>query len=250
MSDAGASTELAEAIMRAGWHDAECGGYTADLELWDELSGAGPVLELGCGTGRVALHLARRDREVTGIDSDPALIAALEMRAEAEGLAVDARAADARALGLGRRFDLVIAPMQLLQLFDEAERRDVLARACEHLESAGTLAIAIVEEEEAVAAPSDAPPLPDVREIDGWVLSSLPLGVVATDEGLRISRLRQLVGPGGELYEQEDVVCLFRLDAATLAREARAVGLQERGTRRIPATEFHVASVAVLLGSA
>ncbi len=42
---------------RAIWHDAECGAYAADLALWEELAAAagGPVLDLGCGTGRVAL---------------------------------------------------------------------------------------------------------------------------------------------------------------------------------------------------
>ena len=50
------------------WHEVECGSYAADLALWSELAAevAGPVLELGCGTGRVALHLAAEGREVTG----------------------------------------------------------------------------------------------------------------------------------------------------------------------------------------
>ena len=74
------------------WHDVECGSYTADLELWEELSGEGAaVLDLGCGTGRVALHLARRGRRVTGLDRDPQLLAALELRAGLEELHVDTR---------------------------------------------------------------------------------------------------------------------------------------------------------------
>ena len=48
------------------WHDVECGAYGADLALWEELATAagGPVLDLGCGTGRVVLHLARRGHAV------------------------------------------------------------------------------------------------------------------------------------------------------------------------------------------
>ena len=44
------------------WHDVECGGYDADLPLWRELAArrGGPVLDVGAGTGRVALDLARR----------------------------------------------------------------------------------------------------------------------------------------------------------------------------------------------
>ena len=42
------------------WQDVECASYDADLPLWRELAAAaaGPVLDLGCGTGRVALDLS------------------------------------------------------------------------------------------------------------------------------------------------------------------------------------------------
>ena len=48
------------------WHDLECGGYRADLPLWRELAEheGSPVLDVGAGTGRVALDLARRGHEV------------------------------------------------------------------------------------------------------------------------------------------------------------------------------------------
>ena len=47
------------AMSAAAWHDVECGGYSADLALWEEMAteAGGPVLDLGCGTGRVGLHL-------------------------------------------------------------------------------------------------------------------------------------------------------------------------------------------------
>jgi len=56
--------------MRAGpspaqravvWHDLECGGYRVDLQAWLELAerAGGPVLDVGAGTGRVSLALAR-----------------------------------------------------------------------------------------------------------------------------------------------------------------------------------------------
>ena len=43
------------------WHDVECGSYVADLPLWRRLAAeaGGPVLDVGAGTGRVALDLAR-----------------------------------------------------------------------------------------------------------------------------------------------------------------------------------------------
>ena len=96
------------------WHDLECGVYAEDLRLWRELAGDGPVLDLGCGTGRVAIDLATRGVPVVGLDHDPALLAALAARAK--GLPVETVCADARAFDLGRRFGVVLAPMQTVQL--------------------------------------------------------------------------------------------------------------------------------------
>src|SRR5207244_3963878 len=69
--------------MQVAWHDLECGGYRADFALWHELAQAnpGPVLEVGAGTGRVALELARAGYAVTALDRDPALRAARGTRA-------------------------------------------------------------------------------------------------------------------------------------------------------------------------
>ncbi|MGH2988067.1 MAG: class I SAM-dependent methyltransferase, partial [Solirubrobacterales bacterium] len=52
------------------WHEVECGSYTADLAVWSGLASeaAGQLLELGCGTGRVALRLAGDGHAVTALD--------------------------------------------------------------------------------------------------------------------------------------------------------------------------------------
>ena len=59
-------------MSAAIWHDIECGAYTADLPLWEELAAGGTVLDVGAGTGRVALRLARAGCAVTALDRDPA----------------------------------------------------------------------------------------------------------------------------------------------------------------------------------
>ena len=49
---------ISEIVM---WHDIECGGYAEDFALWRELAAeaGGPVLDIGAGTGRVSIDLAR-----------------------------------------------------------------------------------------------------------------------------------------------------------------------------------------------
>jgi SAM-dependent methyltransferase len=229
------------------WHEVECGGYAADLSLWEELADGfgGPILDLGCGTGRVALHLARRGHAVTGLDIDRKLVAAFA--AQARGLSANAIVRDARDFNLASRFDLAVAPMQLLQLFDgPQERLRCLRCVAAHLLAGGLAAFAIVEE---LPAPADAPPpLPDTREVDGWVYSSLPVDAAVDLGAIRVRRLRQTVSPTGELSEELDEVLLRSLDAATLEDEARQAGLRIRGRRSIPATDTHVGSTVVLLG--
>ena len=128
------------------WHDLECGGYEGDLALWREIAAetGGPVLDLGCGTWRVGLDLARHGHGVRGLDLDPELVAAFNARAMAAGLPAVATAGDARDLSLGERFATVLAPMQLLQVLDgPAERAACLRCAAGHLLPGGRVAVAI-----------------------------------------------------------------------------------------------------------
>ncbi|HEX5609385.1 MAG TPA: class I SAM-dependent methyltransferase [Solirubrobacterales bacterium] len=236
-------------MSAAIWHDVECGSYAADLPLWEELAqtAGGPVLELGCGTGRVALHLARRGHEVVGLDSDPELIAALRERAE--GLPVEALAADARDFSLEEPVALVLAPMQFLQLLGDSEERLACLRciaAC--LRPGGAVAAALVEE---MPEPDGAaPPLPDVREVDGWVYSSLPTEAALAAGEIRLRRLRQTVSPGGELSEEPNEIRLRTFPAHQLEAEAAQVGLRAGQRRSIAYTEAHVGSVVSILEGA
>lgn len=232
------------------WHDVECGGYDADRDLWAGLAAerGGAVLELGCGSGRVALHLAARGHDVVAVDREQELVAALAARAKARGLAVETVCADLCDLRLERRFELAIAPMQLLQLLGGPEGRrkgfDAIAR---HLAPGGALAAAIVEGEP-TAALGDAPEtLPDVREHDGWIYSSLPLEVMSYEGRLTVRRLRQTVSPAGSLSEVLDTIRLDILDADQLEEEARQAGLMPAGRLVIEATDAHIGSTVVVL---
>jgi len=230
------------------WHDLECGRYAADLPLWRELAAdvGGPVLDVGAGTGRVSLDLARAGHEVVALDSDPALLAALRRRAG--GLAVETALADARTFALDRRFALVLAPMQLVQLLGgPAGRAAFLSRAAAHLLPGGLLACALADALEGFDGSEGELPLPDLLERDGWVYASQPIAVRPTPAATVIERIRQTVSPAGERSAEGDAIELDRLDAETLEAEAQAAGLALAGRRFVEMTEEHVGSEVVLL---
>lgn len=132
----------------APFYDLDLLGYDEDVDLYRMLAeqAEGPVLELGCGTGRVAASLAEAGFEVVGVDVSPAMLEVARERAEHVppgrlALVED----DVRTLDLGRRFPLVLAPLGSMQHMERDE--DVLAAfeaVALHLEPDG-LAVIDVE---------------------------------------------------------------------------------------------------------
>jgi SAM-dependent methyltransferase len=232
------------------WHDVECAAYAADLPLWHELAAAadGPILDLGAGTGRVALELAGAGHDVTALDSEPAFLRALAARARERGLRVRTEVADARSFALGREFALAIAPMQVVQLLGgPSGRLRMLGSVREHLTVGGRFAAALADPFEGIPAEDAAPPVPDVREQDGWVFSSTPIAVRAEAGATVIDRHRQSVSPEGRL---EEVVASIRLDdapAEELEHLGASVRMRTLPRRHVPATGDYVGSTVVLL---
>ncbi len=93
---------------------------TPDADWWAGLAGGSPdgrVLYVGCGTGRLALPVARKATALVGVDHDAAMLAAFRERLDREpDLAERIRLveADASTLNLGDRFGLVVLPSNLL----------------------------------------------------------------------------------------------------------------------------------------
>ena len=84
---------------------------------------AGVVLDVGCGTGDNALHVASLGRRVVGVDVAETAVAIARNKAEERGLAAEFEPADALALKrLGRVFDTVL-DSALFHTFDRDERR-------------------------------------------------------------------------------------------------------------------------------
>lgn len=230
------------------WHDLECGAYEADLPLWRTLVGAagGPVLDVGCGTGRVAVDLARRGHEVWGLDHDPVLLAALRERAA--GLSVETVQADARDFELGRRLALCVVPMQTAQILGgPAGRQDLLRCVRGHLEPGAVLAVALADALESFDAGSQRLPPPDTAVHEGILYSSQPVSVREDGEAVEVRRLRRTRGPDGAMSAAEDLVRLERLTVEELAAEAKALGFAALSPQRIEPTVEHVGSGVVVL---
>jgi SAM-dependent methyltransferase len=235
--------------MTAIWHDLECGAYDADLPLWRSLADqhGDPVLDVGAGTGRTSLDLARHGATVTALDHDPELIAELALRAV--GLNVTTVVADARQFALGRRFALCIVPMQTIQLLDGLQERASFLRCAKaHLRAGALLAVALAVELEVFAVPDDSPvPLPDICERDGILFSSQPTAVRAADDGFILERRRQTVTPDGRLSIARNTIRLERLAAGQLEAEAGAAGFSPAGRRNIKPTRDYAGSTVVML---
>lgn len=216
------------------WHEIECHGYDADLGLWLALAEreGGPVLDVGAGTGRVALPLAAAGHDVTALDLEPALLAEIRARDPR----VRTVEADARAFDL-TGFGLVLVPMQTLQLLDD--RPGFFACARRALRPGGLLAAAIADE--LVAFDGDELPAPDVGDRDGVRYVSQPTAVRLDAGRARIERLRTAAG-----VTELDVIELALPSPATLAAEARAAGLTPVPGERIAATDDHVSSSVVM----
>jgi SAM-dependent methyltransferase len=226
------------------WHDLECGGYVEDLELWRELAGDGPVLDLGCGTGRVALDLAEHGVPVVGLDIDEVLLD--ELRRRAGELPVETVRADVRDFDLGRRFPVVLAPMQTVQLLGgSAGRADFLRCAKAHLEPGGIFAIAVAEDIQTFDEVEEALPLPDVREDGGTVYFSQPVSIKDEGDRFEIQFVREVIDPHGGRTSGRSVIHLDQLDAGQL--EAEATGFTVLDRRTVPATEAYVGSAVVML---
>ncbi|HEU5367193.1 MAG TPA: class I SAM-dependent methyltransferase, partial [Ktedonobacterales bacterium] len=94
----------------APYYDLEHAGYQEDVDLYLNyaLAAGPPVLELGCGTGRLLEPLARWGIEVVGVDSSPAMLALARKRLQEGNLSmhVELIEADARTLHLDERFRL------------------------------------------------------------------------------------------------------------------------------------------------
>jgi SAM-dependent methyltransferase len=126
-----------------GVYDDWCRSVTEDVEFYVELAQAegSPVLEIGVGSGRIAIPTALAGVPVVGVDRSPAMLDLAWAKALPLGARLDLVCADMRALPDLGRFPLVTVPFRaLLHLRDDGERLAVLEALRQRLLPGGLLA--------------------------------------------------------------------------------------------------------------
>jgi SAM-dependent methyltransferase len=118
----------------------------ADVQFYvdEALAANGPVLELGCGTGRVLIPVARAGVSIAGLDASPGMLAMCKAKLGLEPASVQSRGelhlGDMRAFELRRKFALVTIPFRPFQhLLTVDDQLACLACIHRHLENRGRL---------------------------------------------------------------------------------------------------------------
>ena len=117
----------------------------ADIAFYasQALAASGPVLELGCGTGRISLPLVRAGCRVFGLDVSPRMLEVLRRKADAvldpqERTRLQVHCADMSGFELGAVFSLVICPFSAFNyLVEDSAQHSALACISRHLKAGG-----------------------------------------------------------------------------------------------------------------
>jgi len=118
--------------------------FTQDLPFWIAQARryGDPILELACGTGRVAIPLAKEGFRVTGIDISDSMLAQAKRKSSREGLSIEWVKADIRDFELGKRFPLIIFPANTIcHLLGLEDLEACLASVRRHLSAGGRFII-------------------------------------------------------------------------------------------------------------
>jgi len=118
------------------WEDLAAAGHNVHGEA-DLVEGLGPqsVLDAGCGTGRVAIELARRNLDVTGVDVDSSMLD----KARAKAPELRWIRADLAEVDLGRTFDVVVLAGNVMIFLAPGTEGAVVANLARHVAPGGWL---------------------------------------------------------------------------------------------------------------
>jgi SAM-dependent methyltransferase len=117
-----------------------------DLQMYSDfaLAAHDPILELGCGTGRVLVPLAREGHRITGLELSDVMLAEARAKVDAEQVAerVTLVQGDMREFDIPARFGLAIIPINtFMHCYDTQQQLSCLRCTRRHLQSGGQLVV-------------------------------------------------------------------------------------------------------------
>ncbi len=179
-----------------------------------------PVLDVGCGTGRLLLDYLAQGIDIDGVDNSPEMLALCRAKAQALGLAPQLYEQPMETLGVPRTYRTIIIPSSSLQLIVEPALADeAMRRVARHLEPGGAVLASFM----ALRKPGD--PLEFA-----WEQSA-----VRPEDGATIRRVgRSRYDPTLELEHTEDQYQVI-IDGKVVAEELH---------RRSPATRSYTQAQA------
>ena len=124
------------------WRQADIPFYVEEAQ-----KSGGPVLELGCGTGRISIPIAKAGIDVVGLDISKPMIDLARSKAKKAGLSkpnMSFLIGDMREFSLGRTFPIIIVPFRsFLALLNVPDQRSCLDSIKSHLDPGGVLILDI-----------------------------------------------------------------------------------------------------------
>jgi SAM-dependent methyltransferase len=211
--------------------DAQYQDFDADLPFWLERAGrsGNPVLELGCGSGRVLKALVQAGIRVVGVDHDPEMLELARSRLAG----VDSESARLVQAGLtefelGARFKLALAPLNTLATLGDDDLLACLERTADHTDPGAAFICDLPNPATALEPESD----PD-EILDAFIepISGSAVQVKAAIERLAKNRAQvtwvyEILSPQGQIesYPYEQV--FYLRDVEQLQALGKATGME------------------------
>jgi ubiquinone/menaquinone biosynthesis C-methylase UbiE len=189
-----------------------------------------PVLDVGCGTGRIVLDFVAVGIDCDGVDNSPEMLAICRKKAKVQGLATNLYQQRMQELDLPRRYRTILVPSSSLQLITDTEEAGETVRHLHaHLLPGGAL----------VAPFSFAPAPVERRPADEW---ALVFEKVRPEDGALVRRWsRERYHVGEQLWDAEDRFEVSLDGVAIMTEEYRRCPEGRWYTRRQAADLFRCA---------
>ncbi|WP_417824675.1 class I SAM-dependent methyltransferase [Thalassospira lucentensis] len=172
--------------------------------------GGGKVLELGCGTGRIAAAIAKLGISVEGLDLSEAMLA--QARANYPDLIW--HHANMCDFDLGRSFGLIIIPFRGLQeVTDAHDQRRALERAFAHLKPGGVIAFDLIDPDLRYCLPEGDP------EVVELPIFPMPDGIGKAGSRLRITAMERTNDPLTQRFDEHWRFEEIGVDGEVIRRE-------------------------------